>query len=353
MIFEHPDFDAHERVVLVHDRPSGLRAIIALHHTRHGMPAVGGVRFRSYASESHAMTDALRLSRAMTYKNVLAELPAGGGKSVILGDPSTEKTRELLLAFGRAVEALAGAYLCGPDVGTGPEDMDVIAEETRFVGATTDQMGSTGPPTAAGTFKGLQALTRHTLRRDGLEGVRVAVQGTGAVGGELARLLADAGASIVVADVDPDAAQRVAEVTGAEIVDPSEILFVPADLLAPCALGGVLSRETIPRLRVRGVCGAANNQLERAEDARLLRARGIHLVPDFVASAGGVIAGLAAAGLYPADEMSSKLDGIYQRSLEILARADAEDRTPDEVAIALARERLEPRDGGPTRSRRP
>lgn len=340
MIFEHPDFDAHERVVLVHDRPSGLRAIIALHCTRGGLPAVGGVRFRPYASESDALADALRLSRAMTYKNVLAELPAGGGKSVVIGDPSTDKTRDLLLAFGRAVEDLAGAYLCGPDVGTGPEDMDVIAEETRFVGATTRQMGSTAPPTAAGTLRGLQALARHALGRDSLEGVRVAIQGTGAVGGALARLLADAGASLVVADVDDEAVRRVSEATGADIVDPAEILSVAADLLAPCALGGVLSGETIPQLRVRGVCGAANNQLERSEDARLLRERGIHLVPDFVASAGGVIAGLAAAGLYPAQEMSSKLDAIYDRTLKILARADAEDRTPDEVAVDLAKERL-------------
>jgi len=340
LIFEHPDFDAHERVVLVHDRSSGLRAIIAIHHTRGGMPAVGGVRFRPYASESHALTDALRLSRAMTYKNVLAELPAGGGKSVIIGDPSTDKTRELLRSFGRAVEALAGAYFCGPDVGTGAEDMDVIAEETRFVGATTGQMGSTGPPTAAGTFRGLQALTRHSLGRGDLEGVRVAIQGTGSVGAELARMLAEAGASIVVGDVDTETARRVAEATGAEVVDPSEILFVAADLLAPCALGGVLSRETIPRLRVRGVCGAANNQLERAEDARRLHDRGIHLVPDFVASAGGVIAGMAAAGLYPKEEMASKLDGIFDRTLEILARADVENRPPDEVAVDLARERL-------------
>ncbi len=340
MIFEHPDFDAHERVVLIHDRPSGLRAIVALHHTRGGMPAVGGVRFRPYASEVDAMSDALRLSRAMTHKNVLAELPAGGGKSVILGDPKKSKIRELLLAFGRHVEALGGAYFCGPDVGTGPEDMDVIAEETRFVGATTTQMGSTSPPTALGTFRGLQALARHALGRSDLSGVRVAIQGTGAVGGELARLLAAAGASLVVADVDREAVRSVADATGAETVDPTEILSVTADLLAPCALGGVLSRETIPRLRVRGVCGAANNQLARDSDARLVRERGIVLVPDFVAGAGGVIAGLAAAGFYPAQEMAAKLDGIYDRTLEILKRADAEGRTPNEVAVDLARERL-------------
>jgi leucine dehydrogenase len=340
VIFDHPEFDGHERVLHVLDPSVGLRAIVAIHRGRGGM-AAGGVRFRPYASEEVALADVLRLSRAMTYKNVLAELPLGGAKSVIFGDPARDKTPELLRAFGRIVESLGGTYMCGPDVGTSSEDMDVIASETRHVGATTRQMGSSAPPTAAGVFRGLEALATHLFGSRDLRGLHVAVQGAGAVGSDLADRLVAADARITVADVDLDATARVAARTGASVVPPEEILSVDADLLSPCALGGVLSSESIPGLLVQGICGAANNQLATEADGRRLWDRGIAFVPDFVASAGGVIAGAAAAHLYDPREMRGKLDGIYDRALAILRRADAEGRPPSEVARRMAEEALE------------
>lgn len=339
MIFEHPEYDAHERVLHVADAGTGLRAVIAIHRGR-GRTAAGGVRFRPYRTEHDALTDVLRLSRAMTYKNVLAELPLGGAKSVILGDPATDKNPDLLRAFGRVVESLGGRYMCGPDVGTTADDMDVIAEETTHVGATNRQMGSSGPPTALGVFYAVRALAEHLGHGSDLRGLRVAIQGAGAVGSDLAVHLARAGASVTIADVDPDAVRAVQARADVGVAPPEGILRVEADILSPCALGGILDEDTIPRLRVRGVCGGANNQLATDEDARRLRARGIPVVPDFVASAGGVIAGTAAAGLYPREEMRGKMEGIRHRSLEILGRADAEGTTPHQVAYRMAEEIL-------------
>jgi len=339
MAFDHPDFDGHERVCHVHDAASGLSAIIAIHRALGGR-AVGGVRFRPYPDARAALTDVLRLSRAMTYKAVLADLPMGGGKSVILGDPGTHKTPGLLRAFGRAVEELGGMYLCGPDVGTTSADMDVIAEETEHVGATTRQMGSSGPPTALGVFRGVLSVAEHLFGTSDLTGLRVAVQGAGAVGSDLAVHLVGAGALVTVADVDPGAVQALQQRVPVTVVPPDEILFVDADILSPCALGAVLSEETVPRLRVRGICGGANNQLATEADGRRLQDRSIAWVPDFVASAGGIIAGMAASGLYPSAEMQGKLDAIRDRVLEILRRADAQGRPPLEVAYAMAAERL-------------
>ena len=226
--------------------------------------------------------------------------------------------------------------MCGPDIGTTADDMDVIAQETRHVGATNRQMGSSGPPTAVGVFHAVRALAEHLGHGDTLRGVRVAVQGAGAVGRDLALHLVDAGAEVTVADVDAEAVRALEERADVDVVSPEEILFVDADILSPCALGGILNEETIPRLRVRGVCGGANNQLRKEADAERLRARGIAVVPDFVASAGGVIAGTAAAGLYPQSEMQGKLEGIHARSLAILGQAEERDVTPHAVAYEMA-----------------
>lgn len=335
MIFEHPEYDAHERVIHVTDAAVGLRAIVAIHRGR-GAMAAGGVRFRPYPTEAEALTDVLRLSRAMTYKNVLADLPLGGAKSVILGDPGRDKTPELLRAFGRVVESLDGRYMCGPDIGTTADDMDVIATETRHVGATNRQMGSSGPPTAVGVFHGIRALAEHLGHGARLQGVRVAIQGAGAVGSDLAVHLVDAGARVTIADVDAEAVRSVRARVDVDVVPPDEILFVEADILSPCALGGILDEGTIPRLKARGICGGANNQLREEADAARLQARGIAIVPDFVASAGGVIAGTAAAGLYPREEMPGKLEGIHGRALSILRQAEADGVTPHAVAYRMA-----------------
>ena len=337
---DHPEFDDHERVCYVSDKDTGLFAIVAIHRGRGGA-AAGGVRFRPYATDGEALTDVLRLSKAMTYKNVLADLPLGGAKSVIVGDPLRHKTPDLLRAFGRMVESFGGAYMCGPDIGTTAEDMDVIAQETTHVGATTHQMGSSGPPTALGVFHGIRALAAHVLGTPDLTGVHVAIQGAGAVGSDLAVHLVDAGARVSIADVDERAVDAVRARTSVEVVPADKILFTNADILSPCALGAILSEGTIPWLRVRGICGGANNQLATDADGQRLRDRGIALVPDFVASAGGVIAGSAAAGLYPQDEMEGKLRGIYDRALAILRQAEDQGLTPHEVAYRMAAELLE------------
>lgn len=339
-MLDHPEFDGHERICHVNDRRTGLVAIIAIHRARGGK-AAGGIRFRPYASDAEALTDVLRLSRAMTYKNVLADLPLGGGKSVIIGDPLGHKTPDLLRAFGRVVESFGGLYMCGPDIGTTAEDMDIISEVTAHVGATNRQMGSSGPPTALGVFHGIRALAAHVLGTPDLTGVRVAVQGAGAVGSDLAVHLVEAGARVTIADIDEKAVKAVRDRTDVEVISADKILFADADILSPCALGAVLAEGTIPRLRVRGICGGANNQLATDTDGTRLRERGIALIPDFVASAGGVIAGTAAAGLYPKEQMKGKLGSIYDRSLAILRQADAENVTPHHVAYRMAAAMLE------------
>ncbi len=335
MIFNHPEYDSHEQILHVCDAEAGLRAIVAIHRSRDTI-AAGGVRFRPYPTDDDALTDVLRLSRAMTYKNVLADLPLGGAKSVILGDPARDKNPALLRAFGRVLERLGGQYMCGPDIGTTADDMDVISEETPHVGATNQQMGSSGPPTALGVFHGVRALAAHLGYGTELRGLHVAIQGAGAVGSDLARHLVEAGARVTIADVDVQAVETVREQVNVAVVSPDEILSIEADILSPCALGGILDEHTIPSLEVRGICGGANNQLREESDAERLRARGIAIVPDFVASAGGVIAGTAAAGLYPQAEMPGKLEGIYDRALAILGQATADGATPHEVAHRMA-----------------
>jgi leucine dehydrogenase len=338
MFYDHPDFDDHHSVHVLSEARAGLRAIIAIHRVSDDAPAVGGIRFRPYPDDEAALADALRLSAAMTFKVVLAGLPVRGGKTVILGDPQTQKTPELLRALGREIEALGGRYLGGPDVGTTPADMDVIRQVTSFVGGSTERMGPGGsaPPTAAGVFNAVRALAAHLNGDADLTGVHVAVQGVGAVGADLADRLAEAGARLSVADVDSTAAHAVAARTGATVVPAEEALFVDADILAPCALGAVLSKATIPRLAVRGICGAANNQLATAADAGLLRDRKISFVPDFVASAGGVIAGIAAEGIIEADEADQRIARIFDRSLSILQHAAHEGLTETDVATRMA-----------------
>jgi len=280
MLFDHPEFDNHQGVYFLRDARVGLRAIIALHRVRPGGPAVGGIRFRPYGDEDAALTDVLRLSATMTLKAVGAGLPVGGGKTVVLGDPATQKTPPLLRALGQQIEALGGRYVGGPDVGTTSADMDIIREVTTRVGGGVVSMGAGGSaaPTAEGVFNAVRALAMFLNGVPDLDGVHVAIQGVGAVGADLADRVASEGARVTIADVDPDAVRRVAETTGAMVVPADEILFTPADILAPCALDGILSGDTIPRLAVRGVCGAANNQLATESDAVRLHKRGIAFV---------------------------------------------------------------------------
>jgi leucine dehydrogenase len=325
-VFSHPAFDDHERVLHWADRASGLRAIVAIHRVRNGR-AVGGCRARDFASDDEALTDVLRLSRGMTYKTALAGLPYGGAKAVILGRPTPDGLR----AFGRAVDSLGGTYVTAEDVGIGRPDLAVMKEETPWVLGADDVGGVAAPFTALGVFHALRGALRHV--GTDLPGLTVAVQGTGAVGSRLCGLLRDAGARLVVADVD---AASAAAVPGAEVVDAGSIHAVDADVFAPCALGGTLNERTIPEIRARIVAGAANNQLATPEDDARLAARGITYVPDFLASAGGVTNGVSELDGYDRADVEARIERIAATTEAVLAEAQRRGIPSGEAAESLA-----------------
>ena len=291
-LFDHSEFDDHESVHYFRDPDTGLSAIIAVHSTRLG-PAAGGCRRWVYASDEDALTDVLRLSRGMTYKNAVAGLPFGGGKSVMLAKNGEEKSPALFHAFGRAVDSLNGRYITAEDVGISIDDMRQVNEVTNFVSglpASGDSVGGDPSPwTALGVFLGIEAAVKSRLGKDSLEGLHVAVQGVGHVGYHLCKLLHEAGATLSVADVNRRNLARVSEEFAATIVPVTEILFTECDVLAPCALGNVLNAQSIPKLRTSVVAGAANNQLASEIDGERLAKREILYAPDYVINAGGII----------------------------------------------------------------
>lgn len=334
-VFTHPEFDNHESIVHVHDRDAGLRAIIALHDTSLG-PALGGTRMWPFADDAAALRDVLRLSRAMTYKAALAGVPHGGGKSVIIGDPRRDKTPRLVAAFARAVDSLGGRYIMAEDVGTSEADMDIARRHTRHVVGTSRGLGDPSPATARGVLAGMRAALAHAgVNR--LAGVRVAVQGLGHVGARLCRLLHDEGARLVVADVNPDAVATVRDAFGAEVASPERIHEIAADVFAPCALGGVLNAETVPRLRAGIVAGAANNQLASPRDGEALAARGILYVPDYVLNAGGLIWVSAEHAGKGREEALRAVDGIAGTVTAILDKAAKGGTATVAVADGMAR----------------
>ncbi|MGY6645668.1 MAG: Glu/Leu/Phe/Val family dehydrogenase [Salinarimonas sp.] len=343
-IFDNPHFDAHETINFAHDARTGLRAIIAIHDTRLG-PAAGGCRFWNYESEDAAIADVLRLSRGMTYKNAVAGLDLGGGKSVIIGDPGTIKTPELMRAFGRAVERLGGAYTTAEDVGVGVQDMEHVRETTRHVAGLArgaHASGDPSPTTARGIFDGLRRAVAQRLKRDDLTGLHVAVQGLGHVGWYLCTHLHNAGAKLIVSDIDVTRVERAVSEFGATACPPQDILAVEADVLAPCALGAVLNARSIPFLRVAIVAGAANNQLEEVADADRLHARGILYVPDFAINAGGIISvSREIAGVADPDWVTARMNQLDKNIAAILAEAEAERISPHYIAMRFAERRLE------------
>lgn len=343
-MFDMPDFDAHERVVFGYDEPTGLRSIIALHSTRLG-PAAGGCRMWAYASTAEALTDVLRLSRGMSYKNAMAGVPFGGGKAVIIGDPRKAKTPELFQAYGRLVDSLAGRYVTAEDVGTTTADMEQVARVTKFVSGLGRRPGEAGgdpaPRTALGVFLGLKAAVRFQLGRSNLQGLRVAIQGVGGVGYHLCRLLAAEGAELRVADLQPSATRRVHEEFGAKVVSTESVLFEGVDAIAPCALGAILNGQSIPRLRARIVAGAANNQLARDSDGDALHAAGVLYAPDYIVNAGGIIS--VAREYYGGAtdaQVAAEIHGIPARLIEIFERARRENRPTHAIADQMARERI-------------
>jgi leucine dehydrogenase len=345
-VFHHPDFDDHEQVIFARDVTVGLRAIVAVHSTVLG-PAFGGCRMWPYRGEAEALTDALRLSRGMTYKAAICELPYGGGKSVILGDPRQAKTPALLRAMGQVVERIGGRYIIADDIGTTLEDLRVMREVTTHTAAATLAAGQSLPVTAYGVFQAIRAAVAHALGRQDLEGLRVAVQGLGNVGLPLCRYLAEAGATLVVADLDAGRVREAARTLGALPVEPDAIYAQPADVFAPCALGAVLNDRTIPLLGARIVCGGANNQLALARHGAALAVRGILFVPDYIANAGGVIDfHQERTGDDAPDAVLGAVARIRGITRDVLERAARAGETPLQIAdrivlgrLAVARQR--------------
>ncbi len=343
MLFQHPEFDAHENVVFCRDAASGLRAIIAVHSTRRG-PACGGCRMWPYENEEAALNDVLRLSRGMSYKNAVAELELGGGKAVIIGNPKTDKTEALFRAFGRFVARLGGHYITAEDVGISVADMEIVAKESQHVTGLDQGKAASGDPspfTALGVFVGIEASVRQRLGRENLAGVRVAVQGLGHVGQYLVGHLHKAGAQLVMTDIDAGKLQEVQQQTGAIAVAPDAIYDADVDVYAPCALGATLNDATLPRLKASIVAGSANNQLASPLHGEALRELGILYAPDYVINAGGIInVSFEVRGRYDRAASEAKTRNIGGTLLEIYKRAEAKSISTHEVADALARERL-------------
>lgn len=338
MLFDHPEFRGHEDVHFCHDEATGLRAIIAVHDRTLG-PAAGGCRMRAYESVDEALTDVLRLSAAMTWKNALAGLPLGGGKSVIIADPRTDKNPELLRAFARNVQRLGGSYWTAEDIGVGPADVDVLRSESDYIFGISAGTGDPSAYTAGGCFEGMRACLEHVFGSADLTGRHVAIQGAGNVGYELARMVHEGGGRLTVADVSSDAVERCADEFGAVVTDPEAIAAVECDVLAPCAIGATVNERTIAGMRTPIVCGVANNQLATPADGARLRDRGILYAPDYVVNAGGMMhASGDIFGAYDADAVAERIRGIRATTAQIARRADAEDRATSEVADAMARE---------------
>ncbi len=338
--WELPDFDDHESVHVFRDSAAGLTAIIAVHSTHLG-PAGGGTRFWHYANGDAAMTDALRLSKGMAYKNALAGLAMGGGKAVILADEKRTKTAAMIRAFAQSIDSLGGLYATAQDVGMSLDDMIAIGDVTRHVcglpAAAGMAGGDPGPSTALGVFLGIKAAVRRKLGRDTLSGVHVVIQGTGSVGSGVARHLVREGARLTLSDRDAARADALAAELGASTVPPETALSVPADVFSPCALGAILDEQGIAVLQVPIVAGGANNQLARREDGARLMARDILYAPDYVINAGGII-NVALQYLDGAtdDAVRQKIEGIPDRLEAIWDEADSSGSTPAEVADRMA-----------------
>jgi leucine dehydrogenase len=336
----YPDFDAHEEVHFVTDEKCGLRAIIAVHSTHLG-PAAGGARFWHYANDDEALTDALRLSRGMSYKNAMAGLPLGGGKSVILADAERHKSPDLLHAFGKAVDGLCGRYVTAEDVGMSVADMIEVRRSTQFVAGLpnsgSDVGGDPGPHTSLGVFLGIKAAVKRALGKDSLDGLHIALQGAGSVASGVALHACADGARLSIADVDQAKAQKLADATGGTVVSPDEILTLEADVLSPNALGAIFDEASIAALRVPVVAGAANNQLATPADGARLQARGILYAPDYVINAGGII-NVCTEYLGDGDSrlVRERIEGIPARLEEVWTESQSSGRDPAAVADAMA-----------------
>ncbi|WP_137817389.1 Glu/Leu/Phe/Val dehydrogenase dimerization domain-containing protein [Pseudomonas sp. 2FG] len=346
-VFSHVEFDGHEQVVYGHDKASGLKAIIAIHNTNLG-PALGGCRMWPYANDEQALRDVLRLSRGMTYKSALANLPLGGGKAVIIGDPHTGKSEALFQAMGDFVDSLGGRYITAADSGTGVAEMQIMAERSRHVAGAGQREafdggirnGDPSPSTAYGVFIGIQVAVKHRLRRDDLRGLKVAIQGVGQVGFSLARHLKEAGAELWVTDIVDANVRRAVEQLGAKAVSQNDIYGLDVDVFAPCAMGGIINLQSLEALRAPIIAGAANNQLADAQLAEELKRNGCLYAPDYAINAGGIIDVYFERSGGSAAELKAHIEGIGNTLQQIFVRADQEGRTTTAVADRLAEERF-------------
>jgi len=343
-VFERIGGDDYEQVVYCHDRPTGLRAIIAVHSTALG-PALGGTRFYPYATEADALEDVLRLSRGMTYKSAAAGLDLGGGKAVILGDPGTDKTEALMRAYARYVDAVGGRYITAEDVGTTQADMDLIRRETQWVTGVSRALGGSGDPSAAtayGVLHAMKAVAKWLWDDTTLAGRHVVVSGVGKVGSNLTRHLVEERVQVTLADVNPAAVAQAVKDFGVEAVAVEKAHALACDMFSPCALGGVLNATTIPELRCQAVVGCANNQLADTTSALALADAGIVYAPDFVVNAGGVIniaEELGQAG-YHRERAYAAVRRIFDTTTTVLATAAAEGITTAAAADRVAERRI-------------
>ena len=341
VMWDLPDFDDHEAVHFFHDVETGLSAIVALHSTHLG-PGAGGTRFWHYENRETAVTDVLRLSRGMSFKNAMAGLPLGGGKAVILADRNRTKTPEMLAAFGRMIESLGGRYVTAEDVGITAADMVALTKETKYVSGlpvsnSGEAGGDPGPFTAMGVYLGVKAAVAHKLGRDNMDGVHVAIQGVGSVGGGLARLLAKDGVKLSIADINKDHAAVLAKEIGATVVGLDEVMRIEADVFSPNALGAILDKVSIAHLNVPIVAGGANNQLATPEDGQRIFDRNILFAPDYVINSGGIISvGLEYLGDDDVNEVNRRVAMIPQRLTEIWEQSAAQKLPDSDVADNMA-----------------
>lgn len=334
----------YKHVIEAIDTKAKLHAFIAVHNSTLG-PALGGTRMYPYQNTSSALNDVLRLAQGMTYKSALAECGLGGGKSVIIADPHTDKTEELFHAFGSAVHHLKGEYIAAEDVGTDPSDMLIIRKKTPYISAmpTKKSSGDPSPYTAWGVFKGMQAVGQHLWKSPSLKGKRVLIQGLGNVGSKLANLLFWEGAELILSDVDIAQMHILAHRYGATTVNPQRVYEIECDIFAPCALGGIINETTIPKLKCKAIAGSANNQLDRPEDGIKLMEKGILYAPDYVINAGGLInvsVEFDSHG-YDPNIAREKVNQIYERTLNLFQKAKKEKKSTSQVADEMAEYNLQ------------
>lgn len=346
LVFGQPSFDDHEQIVFCKDKDTGLTAIIGIHNTVLG-PALGGTRMWNYKNEWEALNDVLRLSRGMTFKSAITGLNLGGGKAVIIGDATTQKTPELMRKFGEYVHSLNGKYITAEDVGMTPEDMDIVREVTPFVTGISENKGGTGSPapiTAYGVFMGMKAAAKFKFGSDVLEDRVVYVEGIGHVGEALVENLVNEGAKVFIADINQERLANVEKKYGVEIYRGTDLYSEPMDIYAPCALGATINDDTIDRLKASIIAGAANNQLaDENKHGKMLQEKDIFYAPDFLINAGGIINVYAELENYGRQEIIRKTENIYNTTLEICVRAKSNGVTTNVAALNIAKERIDMR----------